>query len=146
MKPRPCSIRIFGVLLAMVAMLACSTAAWSQSRCAGSFVLPFDAQWNGRTLPAGEYYFSLTSGSVSGILFIRDTHQKGRMIAMSKGVDHLGKDNALTLTKRNGTWHVSSLTLEPIGATLVYWLPASSKAEREMEASTQVIAVQIVGG
>jgi hypothetical protein len=130
----------------MATVLAYSGSVCAQAACQGNFVLPFDVQWNGRTLPAGQYHFTLSSATLGGILFIRDAQENGKMMAMTKGIGKISRQSALTVVKRNGQRHVSSLALEPIGATLVYSVPAQSKAaaEREIEASVQVIPVQIL--
>jgi len=52
-------IRIVGTLLTIVGVLACCSSVWALGEPRGSFVLPFDVQWNGATLPAGQYDFTL---------------------------------------------------------------------------------------
>src|SRR6516165_6524248 len=52
--------------------------------------------------------------------------------------------SALTIVSRNGKWCVRSLRLGLNGTTRVYSVPRQSSAERELEASAQVISIQIV--
>jgi len=138
------SIRITGTLLTIAAVLTCSSSASAQAAVVGEFVLPVDVQWNDRTLPAGQYHFTLQSGQFGGVLLVRDQQQKGKMFAVTAGLGTRPNHSALTIVSRKGKWYVASLTLEPIGATLKYSVPSQTKAEREMETSIQVIPVRIV--
>ena len=71
---------------------------------------------------------------------------KLKILAVTMGIGTTPDHNALTIVRRKGKWYVSSLSLEPIGKTLMYSVPLQSKAaEREMEASTEVVPVQIAG-
>jgi len=144
MKTTIHSIGIVGMLLTIVAVLACSNSVWAQASAVGDFVLPVDVQWSGATLPAGQYHFTLSSGQRGGVLLIRDG-QKGRMLAVTMGIGRAPDHSALTIVRRKGKWHVASLALEGMGATLEYSVPAATKAEREMKASIQVIPVRIAG-
>jgi hypothetical protein len=140
------SIRVAGVMLGLMAALACSNSVRAQN-IQGKFVLPFDVQWQGKTLPAGEYHFILPSVNPGGVLFIRDGQRHGKMMVMTQILG--GKPSggsALTIVERNGKRCVRSLALEPIGATLVYLVPShKTDAEREREASVRVIPVELGG-
>ena len=141
MKTTIHSIRIVGTLLAIVTVLACCSV-WALGEPRGSFVLPFDVQWNGATLPAGHYDFTLSSGESSGVLHVRDGRQnKLLVVAMAEG--ETPHRSALTVVNRKGKWYVASLALKGRGETLEYRVPAPTKADREMEASIQVIPVRI---
>jgi len=144
MKTTIHSIRIVGTLLTVVAVLACSSSVWGLRETVGNFVLPFDVQWNGTTLPAGQYHFTLSSGQLGGVLLIRDAQESGKLLAVAIAEGKTPDRSALTIVRRSGKWYVASLALKGRDATLEYRLPAPSKAEREMEASIQVIAVRIV--
>src|SRR5262249_15768471 len=145
MKTTIHSIRIVGTMLIIAAVLACCNSVWAIGETRGDFVLPFDVQWNGATLPAGQYHFTLSSGTRDGILLIRDGRQKGKMLVVGIGMGERPGQSALTIVSRQGKWHVASLALKGMRATLEYSVPAPSKAERKMEASIQVIPVQTAG-
>jgi len=144
MKTTIHSIRIVGTLLTIVAVLACSSSAWALGEPSGSFVLPFDVQWNGATLPAGQYDFTLSSGQLGGVLHVRDGRQHRNMLVVAVALGETPNHSALTIVRRKGKWYVASLALEGRDETLEYRVPAPTKAEREMEASIQVIPVRIV--
>jgi hypothetical protein len=144
MKTTIHSIRIVGTLLTTIAVLAFCSSVWGLGETSGNFVLPYDVQWNGTTLPAGQYHFTLSSGELGGVLQIRDGRQNRKMLVVATGLGKTPNRSALTILMRNGKWHVASLALEGRGTTLEYALPAATKADREIQASIQVIAVQIV--
>src|SRR5262249_47374040 len=83
MKTTIYSIRIVGTLLTIVAVLACCNSVWALGESSGSFVLPFDVQWNGATLPAGQYDFTLSSGQLGGVLHVRDGRQHRNMLVVA---------------------------------------------------------------
>jgi len=143
------SIRVVGLLLGALTVLAANSPVQAQEDVRYSFVLPFDVQWQGRTLPAGAYHFSAQAASSdqSGVLFIRDVKGQPTVAALPITVETSGtfsNQSALTIVSRNGKWCVRSLHLGPNRITRVYSLPRQSKAERELEASAQVISIQIV--
>jgi len=144
MKTTMHSIRILGTLLTIMAVLASCSSLWALGETGGNFVLPFDVQWNGTTLPAGQYHFTLSPGELGGVLQIRDGHQNGKMLVLAIALGKTPEGSALTIVRRQGKWHVASLALEGKPATLEYSVPAPTRAEHEMKASIQVIPVRIV--
>ena len=150
MKGKLYSISVTGVLLALVSTFLCGSSARAQSDAKGEFVLPFEVQWQGKTLPAGEYHFVFRSNrasSVGDILILRDAQDhRNIMMVQPLAKDDLKGRDALTVVNRNGKRYVYSLAFEPIGATLVYSVPTRKRAaERALDASVQIIPVQRVG-
>jgi hypothetical protein len=145
MKTTIHSIRIVGTLLTVVAVLASCSSLWALGETGGDFALPFDVQWNGTTLPAGQYHFVLSSGESGGLLlFIREGRQNYKMLVVSRALGETPDRSALTIVRRQGKWYVAALALKDKGATLEYRVPTLTKAEREIAASLQIIPVQIV--
>ena len=144
MKTAIHSICNSGKLLTIVAVLACCSSVWGLGETRGDFALPFDVQWNGTTLPAGQYHFVLSSGERGGVLCIRDGRQNNKMLVLAAGLGDKPNQSALTIVRHQGKWYVASLALRDKDATLEYSVPAPTKAEREMEASTQVIPLRII--
>src|SRR5262249_55958371 len=105
-------IRIVGTLLTIVAVLACCSSVWALGEPRGSFVLPFGVQWNGATLPAGQYDFTLSSGELGGVLHVRDGRQKGQILVTAVALGDTPNHSALTIVRRQGKWCVASLALE----------------------------------
>jgi len=144
------SIRVAGLLLGVTALLASSHTVRAQEDLRYNFSLPFEAQWQGRTLPAGRYYFSAQGvpSSTSGILIIRDAEGHTMTAALPVAVEtggQLSAQSELTIVKRNGKMYVQSVHLGPSGTTHKYSVPNPKKANRELEASEQVISVQAAG-
>ena len=144
MKTTVHSIRILGTLLTIMAVLASCSSLWALGETEGNFVLPFDVQWNGTTLPAGQYHFTLSPGEWGGVLHIRDGQQNAKMLVLAMALGKTPERTALTIVRRQGKWHVASLALEGKCATLEFSVPAPTRVEREMAASIQVIPVQMI--
>jgi len=144
MKTTNRSLRIVGTLLTVLSVFTPCSSLWAMSETAGDFILPFDVQWNGATLPAGQYHFTLSSsGELGGVIFIRDTRQNGKLLVLAKALGKTPHRNALTIVRRQGKWYVASLALQDRTMTLEYSVPAATKADRSMEASIQVIPLRI---
>jgi hypothetical protein len=140
------SIRVASALLGLVAAFACSRPVRAQDVDQGTFVLPFEVQWQGNTLPAGEYHFRLRSKVSGGILLIRDGRYRGKMMVTELTRDNFSGPSVLTVVSRNGKIYVSSLALDSIGAKLEYRVPSlKSEAGELREASVQIIPVQTAG-
>jgi hypothetical protein len=149
MKAKLHSVSVASVLLALMVTLICGSSAQAQDGVKGKFVLPFEVQWQGKTLPAGEYDFILRSSSgVKGkILLLRDAQDQHNIMLIEEQSEESFKGrNALTVVNRNGKRYVSSLAFDAIGATLVYSLPTRRKAaEHQLDASVQIIPVHVGG-
>jgi hypothetical protein len=140
------SIRVACVTLGLVAAFACSHPVQAQGVEGGTFVLPFEVQWQGNTLPAGEYRFRLQSNTLGGILLIRDARYHGRMMVTALTRVDFSGPSVLTVVNRNGKRYVSSLALECIGAKLEYRVPSHKTEAGELtEASIQIIPVRMGG-
>jgi len=148
MKGTMHSTRFAGVLLGLLATLAGSASIRAQD-VQGKFVLPYEVQWQGSTLPAGEYHFIFNrpSNSPAEFLFIGDGQKHHiKMLVMTQAKRDFTGQNVLTIVSRGAKRYVSSLGLEPIGATLMYIVPTQKRAaERELQASVQIIPVQLAG-
>ena len=148
MKAKLHSVSVAGVLLALMVTLVCGSSAQARDGDKGMFVLPFEVQWQGKTLPAGEYHFMLRSSRVNGrILLLRDAQNLHNiMLIEGQSEEDFKGRNALTVVNRNGKRYVSSLAFDAIGATLVYSLPTRRKAaEHQLDASVQIIPVHVGG-
>ena len=74
-------------LLGLATAFACPYAVRAQDGVRGSFVLPFEVQWQGKTLPAGEYHFMLRSNIVKGrILLLRDAQDLHNIMLIGRAV------------------------------------------------------------
>jgi hypothetical protein len=138
------SICMTGALLGLVAALP--HPARAQDAAHGTFVLPFEVQWQGKTLQPGEYHFRLPSDGFGAAMYIRDAQGRTKLLVLTGTKDDFSGPSILTVVKRNGKRYVSSLGLQQIGAKLEYVVPRQKTEASELrEASVQNIAVHVAG-
>lgn len=112
----------------------------------GTFVLPFEVQWGGKTLEPGKYHFRLPSHQFGEPLFIRDAQGRGKLMVSTRAKDDFSGPSMLTIVKRNGKRYVSSLAIQYLGAKLEYQVPRQkAEASEPREASVQTIPVHVAG-
>ena len=148
MKGAICAIRVAGLVLGVMAVLGLNHPAQAQQEdMRYNFALPFAVQWQGSTLPAGEYHFSVQAvpASTSGILIIRDakghTKTAASPVVMRTG-GGFSAESTLTIVSRKGKMYVQSLRLGPNGTTREYEVPNLNKAEqRELAEPPKVVPV-----
>jgi hypothetical protein len=137
-------IRMASALLGLAAAFAFPHAVRAQDVARGSFVLPFEVQWQGKTLWPGVYHFRLPARASGQILYVRDAQNRGRIMVVTGVMNDFSGPSALTIVERNGRRYVSSLALEEIGTKLEYSAPSQkTEAGRPTQASVQIILVQI---
>ena len=118
----------------------------AQDLAQGSFVLPFEVQWGGKTLEPGEYHFRLPSPEFGEALLIRDAQGNAKLRVLTRATDDFSGPSMLTIVKRNGKRYVSSLALKQMGAKLEYQVPRQKTEAGEVrEASVQTIPVHVAG-
>jgi len=140
------SIRMMIAILGLVAALACPHAVRAQDGVRGSFVLPFEVQWQGKTLVPGEYHFRLPARAFGQVLYIRDAQNRGTLMVVTGAMNDFSGPSGLTVVKRHGRRYVSSLALGEIGTKFEYSAPSQkNEAGRPTEASVQIIPVRIAG-
>jgi len=136
------SICMTGVLLGLVA--AGPHAVRAQDLSLGTFVLPFEVQWGGKTLEPGEYHFRLPSPKLHEPLFILDARGGTKLMVLSIGTGDFSGPSMLTTVERNGKRYVISLGIKHLGAKFEYKLPRQKSEAGELtEASMQNIPVHV---
>jgi len=144
MKELARSIRMAIALLGLAAAFACPHVVRAQDGARGSFILPFEVQWQGQTLAPGEYHFRLPARAIGQVLSIRDSRNHGKLMVVTGVMDDFSGPSTLTIVERNGRRYVSALALGEIGAKLEYPAPSQkTEAGRPTEASVQIIPVRI---
>ena len=116
----------------------------AQDLAQGTFVLPFEVQWGGKTLEPGEYHFRLPSLEFGEALLIRDAQGNAKLRVLTRATDDFSGPSMLTIVKRNGKRYVSSLAIKYLGAKLEYQVPRQKAGAGELrEASVQNIPVHV---
>ncbi len=113
----------------------------AQDLAQGTFVLPFEVQWGGKTLEPGEYHFRLPSPGFGSALLIRDAQGRAKLMVLTGTKDDFSGPSMLTTVKRNGKRYVSSLAIQQLGAKLEYQVPRQKTEASEL----QNIAVHVAG-
>src|SRR5262245_59656300 len=112
----------------------------------GTFVLPFEVQWGGKTLEPGEYHFRLPSRQFGSVLLIRDAQDRAKLMVLTGTKDDFSGPSMLTTVKHYGKRYVSSLAIQYLGVKLEYQVPRQKTAAGEVrEASVQTIPVHVAG-
>jgi hypothetical protein len=140
------SLPILGLLLLAGSVFGPAAHA-QQVDASGTFVLPYQVQWQGGTLPAGKYSFTVESGSMgdSNLAFVRGPRGgHARLIAAALATGGFKGKSSLLIVTVNGKQYVRSLRLGKIGTEIEYWVP-KAKSGNIREASVKAISVQTVG-
>jgi hypothetical protein len=113
----------------------------------GSFTLPYEVNWKGVVLPAGNYTFSLKTRALPAMLDVRGPNRRAFIMATvldEKKADH--QNSSLTIEGRGGTRFVREMYLADIDLRICYAIPKAPQNEKELAqgpATTEHVAVSI---
>lgn len=116
---------VFTCALTMAVVFLWPAASSAQAR--GAFTLPHEVMWQGATVPAGDYTFSLDSRGPSQLLtlFKRDKTQAGFMMLVNNiGSARSAKLDRLVLVPRSGKSFVRTMELPQYDLTLQFTVPS----------------------
>jgi len=118
-------VRTLGKVLAgaLLASFLFATTAHAQAIAfQAKFTLPYEVQWSGSTIPAGDYVLKIRSTGSPMIALIRSASGKPVVTYVMNGsIDtNPNGQNALLITTRRGKNIVHSLALADLGVVLVY--------------------------
>jgi hypothetical protein len=100
----------------------------------------------GKTLEPGEYHFRLPSAGFGSTLLIRDAQGRTKLLVLTGVKGDFSGPSMLTIVKRNGKRHVSSLGIKQMEAKFEYLVPRQKAEAGELrEASVQNIPVHVAG-
>ena len=85
--------------------------------CEGKFTLPFEAQWGGATLAAGDYAFTLNSTAVGSrvVTVVRDQQKVAIVMAQARSQGDSARASALIVRHSGGRARIDSLHLIELG-------------------------------
>ncbi len=115
--------------LVLALLAACFNAGLASAQVsAGKFTLPFETRWGRAVLPAGDYSFTLASGSLPAIVTVRG-EGNAAMIMATGGTSQgrISDQSALFVVRSGGKATVRSMYLEHLGLTFYYTAPKAGK-------------------
>ena len=121
-------LAIVAIGLATVSISAIPAAA--QSAYKGSFTLPNDVRWQGKTLPAGDYTFSMKSAASPAIVELDGPNGGAFIAALTVDKAAAGDHSFMTLERRGGSSVVRDLYLAEIGIRVHYSVPKPDKDQQ----------------
>jgi len=126
LRNRVLAIAAFG----LATIFASAIPAAAQNVIQGSFTLPEEVRWQGSTLPAGDYTFSIKSVSAPSV--IRLDGPNGGAFLAAIATDQLNPSNhsVLIVEHRGDMRVVRELDLPQIGLRFQYPEPKASKDEK----------------
>ena len=140
--------RLFAVTaIALLTIGVCVTRTTAQSTSLrGSFTLPFKVCWQGNTLPAGDYTFSLMSPALPAMVSVKGP-QSAFIMATAVEEKRTDANSSLTIQPRGDTRFVQELYLADLHLRIGYSVPKAPKAERELAQgpAPEHIAVAVSG-
>jgi len=92
---------------------------------AGNFTLPFEAQWGGLTLPAGDYSLKLgySPAGWDTILIEQDGRKLGMVMSRSHNQDLSSKHSTLVVARSDGRARIVALHVEELRSDFNYGVP-----------------------
>ena len=96
----------------------------------GSFTLPNEVRWQGATLPAGDYTFSLKSASGPDLIQLQGPKGGSFVISLTASKDDVSDRSVMTIEHRAGMSIVRELYLAQLGLRLHYYVPKPAKDEQ----------------
>jgi hypothetical protein len=132
LRNRVLAIAAFGLATIFVT----ATPAAAQNAIQGSFTLPEEVRWQGATLPAGDYTFSMKSVAAPSVILL-DGPNGGAFVA-AIATDQLKPSNrsVLIVEHRGDMRVVRELDLPQIGVRLHYPQPKASKDDKLLAQGT----------
>ena len=98
----------------------------SAQTIAGKFSLPYQVEWLGSTIPAGQYTLSIPNSSLHKFLVVRRAgNRRGITLMFEPGAsyDYSSPDSVLDIVIVGGTRYVKSLGLAPVQRKLIFRTP-----------------------
>jgi hypothetical protein len=135
---------LFVALVIVVVHIAAATAA-AQSYACGSFTLPYEVEWRGETVPAGQYTFEVQHAIPQPIVILRNmgrTHEI-KLIGSAAAVSKAPRNNSeFEILTADGRHYIRTFDISAIGASLIYSTPklSNEKLRHENESSRITVA------
>ena len=133
----------WAVLLLVPTLSAVAQSEFTSAR----FDLPFQVEWQGRTLPPGHYEVEVKSELLHTITMLRKISKSGEFLEkpiefFSRSGNSYDGVNSLTIATKSGKAYVRSFRFGDVGKEFVYATPKEPAATRRATAALQILPVQ----
>jgi len=130
MKTNRASGLLGNLVLAVASAVVFAGIASAAPAYKGRFTLPFDAQWGGATLPAGDYTFTLNSAAPPAFVKIEQGNRNVALVmAHAFSTSDASKESELIVTRSGGRVRIRVLHLAELGTDLYYTAPKAEGLE-----------------
>jgi hypothetical protein len=116
--------------IALAAICASVVPAAAQNAFQGSFTLPTEVRWQGSTLPAGDYTFTMKTVDAPNLIILNGPNGSSFVSALVGDRDKISDGSVLIVEQRAGKSCVRELYMAQLGLRLRYAVP---KAPKEAE-------------
>ncbi len=130
--------------IGLFTVCASATPASAQSAFKGTFTLPSEVRWQGATLPAGDYTFSLKSAALPAQLLLQGPNGFAFIFTSVTDDRAAGQQSFLTVERRGATRFISEMYLAGMSLHLRYNAPKIPKDEQQLAqgpASTEQVLI-----
>jgi hypothetical protein len=122
--------RMLAIVALGIATICANASPAAAQALKGSFTLPDEVRWQGSTLPAGDYTFSIKSVGGPAMIQLHGPKGGSYVMAITASTAEVGDRSVLILEHRAGMSFVRDLYLAQIGVRLHYYVPKPKQDER----------------
>jgi hypothetical protein len=116
------------VAFTLFAICAAGTPAVAQNAYGGTFTLPQEVKWQGNTLVAGTYSFTVASTAVPARIMVKGPTGSTIILTSTTSQDRSDGPSVMTLQRRHGALYVQDLFLHELDMHLRFAAPKRDKA------------------
>jgi hypothetical protein len=140
--------RLFAIAaIGLFSVAVSALPAAAQDAVRGRFTLPHSVRWQGATLPAGDYTFSLPSLAATTPTIVTGPNGSVFELAHINSYFRSESPSVLILEQRNGAYYVRELDLSEVGVQILYRVPKQRRDDEPLAqapATTEKVLVAMV--
>lgn len=149
---RVSSIRkyVYAALLALSTLTSVPVTAFAQTTARGKFTLPHEVHWENATVPAGNYQFSLESGSIEVLRLdeLNGSRAAFTLVVRDEQPNQRNDLNRLVLEATPRGPYVTTMQLSDFGqtgsgVTLNFTVPASAEKSAADKQATKAVTTPV---
>ena len=120
------------VAVALFSVVACALPASAHEAVKGHFTLPYQVRWQGASLPAGDYTFSLESLAGQSPMTLRGPNGAMFQLGHISAGQPSEKASVLILEWRDGAYFVREMDLSNLGVQIRYDVPKQARSDKQL--------------